>query len=82
MYDIVKKRILNDLTTWMDISAPSVAKHARPGQFIMLRVSPDGERIPLTIGGYDRDKGTVTIIFQALGATTMKLAEMEEGRPA
>ncbi len=79
MYDIVKKRILNDLTTWMDISAPSVAKHARPGQFIMLRVSPDGERIPLTIGGYDRDKGTVTIIFQALGATTMKLAEMEEG---
>lgn len=79
MYEIVKKRVLNELTTWMDIYAPSVAKHAQPGQFIMLRVSADGERIPLTIGGYDRDKGTVTIIFQALGATTMKLAAMKEG---
>lgn len=79
MYEIVHKRVLNELTTWMDIHAPAVARHAKPGQFIILRVSPDGERIPLTIGGFDRDKGTITIIFQSLGATTMKLAAMEEG---
>ncbi len=79
LFKITKKRVLNELTTWMDIFAPSVAKHAQPGQFIILRVDADGERIPLTIGGYDREKGTITIIFQALGATTMQLAAMNEG---
>jgi len=79
LYDIVKKRVLNELTTWMEIKAPDVAKHAQPGQFIILRVSPEGERIPLTIGGFDREKGTVTIIFQSLGATTTRLASMNEG---
>jgi ferredoxin--NADP+ reductase len=79
MYEIVNKRVLNELTTWMEVHAPAVARRARPGQFIILRVSPEGERIPLTIGGFDTDKGTVTIIFQALGATTMKLAAMNVG---
>ncbi len=79
MYEIVKKRVLNELTTWMDVYAPMVAKHARPGQFIILRVDADGERIPLTIGGFDRELGTVTIIFQSVGATTMQLAAMNEG---
>ena len=79
VYRIVKKRVLNENTVWMDIEAPAVAKHAQPGQFIILRVSENGERIPLTIGGYDREAGTVTIIFQMIGATTMALGELNEG---
>ena len=79
MYEIVSKRTLNSVTTMMEINAPFVARKAQPGQFIILRVSEVGERVPLTIGGYDREKGTVTIIFQSPGATTKLLAEMNVG---
>ncbi|MBR4225116.1 MAG: sulfide/dihydroorotate dehydrogenase-like FAD/NAD-binding protein [Oscillospiraceae bacterium] len=79
MYKIVRKKILNPTVILMDIEAPAVARKAEPGQFIILRTDEEGERIPLTVGGYDRDKGTVTIIFQVVGATTEKLAHMEEG---
>ena len=73
MYKIVNKVSLNPTVTMMDIEAPLVAKKAQPGQFIILRVDGDGERIPLTVAGYDREKGTVRIIFQIVGATTQKL---------
>ncbi len=79
MYKIVNKKILNPTVTMMDIEAPFVAKKAEAGQFIILRAADDGERIPLTIAGYDRDKGTVKIIFQVVGATTYKLNMLEEG---
>ena len=70
MYKIVKKKSLNPTVTLMEIEAPFVAAKAEPGQFIILRVDENGERIPLTVAGYDREKGTVTIIFQIVGATT------------
>lgn len=73
MYEIKSKRELNSTVTMMDIYAPLVAKKAQPGQFVILRVDSDGERIPLTVAGYDRAAGTVKIIFQIVGATTMKL---------
>ena len=73
MYKIVNKKILNPTVTLMDIEAPLVAKKAEAGQFIILRVDEDGERIPLTVAGFDRDKGTVRIIFQVVGSTTKKL---------
>ena len=79
MYRIVKKRVLNPTVTLMEIEAPAVARKAEPGQFIILRVDENGERIPLTIAAYDREKGTVTIIFQIVGATTEKLNHKEEG---
>jgi ferredoxin--NADP+ reductase len=79
MYKIIKKRKLNDTVTFMSILAPFVAKKARAGQFIILRVDEDGERIPLTVAGYDRDEGTVDIIFQIVGATTKLLDAKEEG---
>ena len=79
MYRIVTKKILNPTVTLMEIEAPMVAHKAQPGQFIILRVDEDGERIPLTIAGYDREKGTVTIIFQVVGATTAKLNHKAEG---
>ena len=79
MYRIVKKRVLNPTVTLMDVEAPLVARKAEPGQFIILRVDENGERIPLTIADYDREKGTVTIIFQIVGATTEKLNHKEEG---
>ena len=79
MYKILKKRVLNPTVTLMEIEAPLVAKKAEPGQFIILRTDKDGERIPLTIADFDREKGTVTIIFQIVGATTEKLNHMEEG---
>lgn len=79
MYKILKKQSLNPTVTLMEIEAPFVAKKAEPGQFIILRVDEDGERIPLTIAGYDRKKGSVTIIFQIVGATTEKLNHKEEG---
>ena len=68
MFKIVKKQPLNPTVTKMVIEAPLIAKKAKPGQFIILRVDEDGERIPLTIADYDREKGTVTIIFQIVGA--------------
>ena len=79
MYKILKKRVLNSAVTYMSIEAPLVARKAEPGQFIILRVDEEGERIPLTIAGYDRTTGTVDIIFQVVGATTEKLNRKEEG---
>lgn len=79
MYRIVNKKALNPTVTMMDIEAPLVAAKAKPGQFIILRVDGDGERIPLTVAGYDREKGTVRIIFQIVGATTEKLNHKSVG---
>ena len=79
MYQIVGKKSLNPTVTQMEILAPFVAKKALAGQFIILRVDEDGERIPLTVAGYDREKGTVTIIFQIVGATTEKLNHKSVG---
>ncbi len=79
MYKIVRKHVFNPTETLLEIEAPAIAKKALPGQFIILRVDEDGERIPLTVGGYDREKGTVTIIFQIVGASTYKLNQLEEG---
>ena len=79
MYKIVRKKSLNPTVTLMDIEAPLVAKKVKAGQFIILRVDGDGERIPLTVAGCDQEKGTVTIIFQIVGATTEKLNHKSEG---
>ena len=79
MYKIVRKKELNPTVTLMDIEAPMIAKKAEPGQFIILRVDEEGERIPLTVADFDREKGTVTIIFQIVGATTEKLNHKNEG---
>ena len=79
MYKILKKESLNPTVTLMEIYAPFVAKKAEPGQFIILRVDEEGERIPLTVAGYDREKGSVTIIFQIVGATTKLLDSKTEG---
>lgn len=79
MFKILHKKELNPTVTLMVIDAPKVAKKAEPGQFIILRVDEVGERIPLTIADYDREKGTVTIIFQVVGTSTMKLNEKAEG---
>jgi ferredoxin/flavodoxin---NADP+ reductase len=79
MYKIVKKKSLNPTVTLMEIDAPLIAKKAEPGQFIILRVDENGERIPLTVAGYDREAGTVRIIFQIVGATTEKLNHLNEG---
>ena len=79
MYRIVKKHVLNPTVTLMEIDAPLVARSAEPGQFIILRVDAEGERIPLTIADFDREKGTVTIIYQIVGATTEKLDHKNEG---
>ena len=79
MYKIVNKKVLNPTVTMMDIEAPLVAKKAEAGQFIILRVDEFGERIPLTVAGYDRNAGTVKIIFQIVGATTNALNQKNEG---
>ena len=79
MYKIVQKKSLNPTVTQMLIEAPLVASKARPGQFIILRVDADGERIPLTVAGVDTAAGTVKIIFQIVGATTKKLDNKQEG---
>lgn len=79
MYKIVKKRQLNSTVTLMEVEAPLIAKKALAGQFIIFRVDEHGERTPLTIADYDREKGTVTIIFQIVGRSTMLLNELEEG---
>ena len=79
MYKIVTRRELNPTVTLLEIDAPLIAKKAEPGQFIILRVDEQGERIPLTLAGFDREKGTVTIIFQVVGATTEKLNRKMEG---
>lgn len=79
MYQVLEKRRLNAVMTWMTVKAPLVAKKAKAGQFIILRVNETGERIPLTIADYDREKGTITIIFQKVGKTTLLLDELEAG---
>ena len=79
MYKIISKKELNPTVTMMDIEAPLVAAKAQPGQFIILRVDENGERIPLTVAGCDKEKGTVKIIFQILGASTELLNHKNEG---
>lgn len=79
MYKILKRKDLNSTVTLMEIEAPYIARKSEPGQFIILRVDEDGERIPLTIADFDREKGTVTIIYQIVGATTEKLNQLKEG---
>ena len=79
MYEILKREDLNQNVVRMDISAPIVARKCLPGQFIILRVDEKGERIPLTVAGYDREKGIVTIIIQVVGKTTKLLSEKKQG---
>ena len=79
MYKILRKESLNPTVTLMEIEAPFVAAKAEAGQFIILRVDDEGERIPLTVAGFDREKGSVTIIFQIVGATTKKLDNKLQG---
>lgn len=79
MYKILKKRELNPTVTLMEVDAPFIAKKAQPGQFVILRVDEEGERIPLTVADYDRERGTVTIIFQIVGGTTERLNHLNEG---
>lgn len=79
MYKIVDKKVLNPTVVQLQIEAPLVANKARPGQFIILRVDEDGERIPLTVAGVNKEKGTVKIIYQIVGATTEKLSHKEAG---
>lgn len=78
MYKIVRKKELNSTVTLMEIEAPLVSRRARPGQFIILRVDENGERIPLTIADYNKEKGTITIVFQIVGATTSLLNKKKE----
>ena len=79
MYKISEKKVLNPTVVQLQIEAPLVANKARPGQFIILRVDEEGERIPLTVAGVNKEKGTVKIIFQVVGGTTEKLSHKEEG---
>ena len=79
MNKIFEKQTLNPTVTRMVVDAPLVARKAEPGQFIILRVDEQGERIPLTVADFDREKGTVTIIFQVVGASTEKLNHLNEG---
>ncbi len=79
MYRIVKKDVLRPTLTRLEVEAPLVAKRALPGQFIIFRVDDDGERVPLTINAYDREKGTVSIIYQVAGYSTQRLDQLQEG---
>jgi ferredoxin--NADP+ reductase len=79
MYEIVKKRILNPVTKMNVVKAPDVAKVCKPGQFVIIRVNETGERIPLTVANFDRENGTVTIVYQEVGKTTKLLGSLEEG---
>lgn len=79
MYKIVTKRVLNDSVVLFEIEAPFIAKKAQAGQFIIFRIDEKGERVPLTIADYDRENGTITIIFQLVGKSTIQLAELNEG---
>lgn len=79
MYEIVRKEVLNPSVSLIEVEAPYIARKAEPGQFIILRVDEKGERIPFTIADYDRDKGTVTVIFQIVGKSTESLNELGEG---
>ena len=79
MYKIQKAEKLADKIFLMDVEAPRVARHCQPGQFVIVKMDEKGERIPLTICDYDREAGTVTIVFQIVGASTDKMAELKEG---
>ena len=79
MYKILRKEILNDAVELMEVHAPYVARKCEPGQFIILRVDENGERIPLTIADYDREKESITIIYQVVGFSTRQLAKLNEG---
>ena len=79
MYQIVRKEVLNPSVSLIEVMAPYIAKKAEPGQFIILRIDETGERVPFTIADFDREKGTVTIIFQIVGHTTERLNRLEEG---
>lgn len=79
MFEIIRKKELNPTVTLIDVKAPLIAKKAEPGQFVILRTDESGERIPLTVADFDREKGTVTVIFQKVGATTEKLGKMNVG---
>jgi ferredoxin--NADP+ reductase len=80
LYKILKKEVLSDIIKLMDVHAPHVARKARAGQFVIVRIDDFGERIPLTIADYNRDTGTITIIFQEVGKSTMQLGKMEPGQ--
>ena len=79
MYKILKAEKLANKIYLMDVEAPRVARHCKPGQFVIVKMDEKGERIPLTICDYDREKGTITIVFQIVGASTCKMAELKEG---
>lgn len=79
MYKIVRKKSLNPTVSLMEIEAPLIARKAEPGQFIIFRAKEDSERVPLTIADFDREKGTVTIIYQIVGGSTMELDTLQEG---
>ena len=79
MYKILKAEKLADKIYLMDVEAPRVAKHCQPGQFVIVKMDDKGERIPLTICDYDREAGTITIVFQEVGASTIKMGELREG---
>ncbi len=79
MYPILEERVLADKIDWMVVEAPRVAKNCQPGEFVMVKIDEEGERIPLTICDFDREKGTVTIVFQTVGASTERMAGLKAG---
>ena len=79
MYKILKAEKLADKIYLMDVEAPRVARHCQPGQFVIVKMDDKGERIPLTICDYDREAGTITIVFQEVGASTVKMADLKAG---
>ncbi len=79
MYKIIKAEELASNIYLMDVEAPRVAKSCQPGQFVIVRMDEDGERIPLTICDYDKDKGTITIVFQVVGAATEMMKQLRAG---
>ncbi|NIV34729.1 MAG: sulfide/dihydroorotate dehydrogenase-like FAD/NAD-binding protein, partial [Anaerolineae bacterium] len=79
MYEILAKEDLAPVTKLFDVHAPAVAEKARAGQFVIVRLHEEGERIPLTIADYDREKGTVTLVVQEVGKTTMEMCAMQAG---
>ena len=79
MFKILKKEYLANNIWLMDIEAPKVAKSCKPGQFVIVKMDEEGERIPLTICDYNKEKGIVTIVFQIVGASTLEMADYEEG---
>ena len=79
MYPIVRRKKLADKIYLMDVKAPRVAQYCEPGQFVIVKIDEEGERIPLTICDYDREEGTITIVFQTVGASTERMVSLQEG---